>query len=92
MKKIILLLCLYLIFFSGSAFSKDYDAGNESDKEDSDDYYREMIAPGYGSDKSPAFLNRDDENPNEDSYGYGTPDGIDDDDTGDDSFDSTDTY
>ena len=42
-----------------------------ADMENSDDFYNEMIKQQYGSNQSPAFLNREDINPNEDSYDYG---------------------
>ena len=35
----------------------------------------EVIFDHYGSDQSPSFLNREDMNPNESDYGYGSPDG-----------------
>lgn len=35
----------------------------------------EAIYDNYGSDQSPAFLNRENMNPNESDYGYGTPNG-----------------
>lgn len=38
-----------------------------------DDY----IDRNYGSDASPAFSNRENINPNESDYGYGTADGVD---------------
>lgn len=101
MKKIILLVCLCLISYpvwAGTFHSYAKAAtnnvqnheGQDDDTQGSDDFYRELIAPEYGSDKSPAFLNRDGMNPNEDSYGYGSTDGVDYDNS-DDSFDSTDT-
>lgn len=48
---------------------------NDSNVQGSDDFYSELIAPEYGSDQSPAFLNRENINPNESDYGYGGFDG-----------------
>lgn len=42
----------------------------------SDAYYDDTVVPEYGSEESPAFLNRENMNPNEDSYGYGGADGV----------------
>lgn len=35
----------------------------------------EVIYDNFGSDQSPAFLNRENINPTESDYGYGTPNG-----------------
>lgn len=51
---------------------KDYDSLQEKDKEGCDDFYNELIAPDYGSIESPAFNNRENINPNESSYDYGS--------------------
>ena len=50
---------------------------NNSDQQGADDFYSELIAPQYGSDQSPAFLHRENINPNESDYGYGSFDGYD---------------
>lgn len=46
----------------------------DADSEDSDDFYDEMIYEQYGSDQSPAFNNRENINPNESDYSYGSAD------------------
>jgi hypothetical protein len=48
---------------------------NDSDTQDSDDFYNEMIYEDYGSNQSPAFNNREDINPNESNYGFGSSGG-----------------
>lgn len=47
-----------------------------ADLNDADDeFYNELINQDYGCDQSPAFLNRENINPNESDYGYGATDG-----------------
>lgn len=46
-----------------------------SDTQGSDDFFNEMIYEQYGSIESPAFMNRENINPNESDYGYGGSDG-----------------
>lgn len=84
-----LFLCSYpCVAFDSDAYSnivKDrqmYNADNpkvqknSSDTEGSDDFYNELINEDYGCDMSPAFLNRENMNPNEADYGYGGSDGM----------------
>ncbi len=90
-KIILLLLCLCImncpIFAQGSLQQSkdgvDTDISEQNsededsqDSEDSDDFYNEIIYQQYGSDMSPAFMNRENINPNESDYGYGSTDGI----------------
>ena len=90
MHKIIILLSLFLFvssaFAQGERVSYDFDETNyrqnnddsKNDKWDSDEtdyFYTDLIEPYYGSDQSPAFLNRENINPNESDYGYGSTDG-----------------
>lgn len=81
MKKLILFISLCL--FACPAYSQTSKANStqigsqqsdiiqDSDTEGADDYYRELIAPEYGSDQSPAFMNRENINPSESSYSSG---------------------
>lgn len=46
-----------------------YDS-DDSDSQNSDDFYNEMIYQQYGSTESPAFNNHLQMNPNEANYGY----------------------
>jgi len=50
---------------------------SNADTENSDDFYNEMIRQQYGSDLSPAFNNRENINPNESDYDYGSTGGDD---------------
>ncbi len=91
MKKIcFLILCLYFIVYpastqeitdatlqkSANPIVQEYLSNTQ------DAYYNDNVTEQYGCEQSPAFLNRENINPNEDSYGYGGSDGI-----GSDSYD-----
>lgn len=58
----------------------------EYNSDTSDDFYEDNVMQEYGSEASPAFLNRENINPNEDSYGYGTSDGVNSDSYDDDPY------
>lgn len=87
MKKFILIICTLLFSVSAiaaetstntynnnSTIKKEIKNLQDPDTEGADDFYRELIAPQYGSDQSPAFLNRENINPSESSYNYGSSD------------------
>lgn len=84
MKKAILLICLCLFYqpvfakwdnnYCKIANNKTVSNNQGSDTEGADDFFNELILPEYGSDESPAFLNRENINPHEDSYNDNSPD------------------
>lgn len=82
MKKLcFLIFCLCLVNCSAQAdgFNPAQSANplvQEYVSDTSDAYYDDVVVQEYGSEESPAFLNRENINPNEGSYGYGTADGI----------------
>lgn len=55
---------------SQSSINSQLPNSKSQDKEGSDDFYNELIAPEYGSNQSPEFNNTEDMNPNESNYGY----------------------
>lgn len=55
--------------------TKSVPAPTEKSEQTWQDEHDEAIYDNYGSDQSPAFLNREKINPNESNYNYGTPDG-----------------
>lgn len=62
----------------GIAPVNDKEAAREAEYDDtqgSDDFFDEEIYDEYGSNKSPAFNNRQNINPNESDYGFGQTDG-----------------
>jgi len=48
---------------------------SDADTQDTDDFYNEMINEQYGSNLSPDFNNRENINPNESDYSYGSSEG-----------------
>lgn len=76
-----LFLCLCL---SSCVFAQEvnYDSDQtnpqvrEYESDTTDAYFDNNVVEQYGSEQSPAFLNRENINPNEDSYDYGSTDGM----------------
>jgi len=92
MKKLFnLIICLSLFLFTSCAFgddapSDDSNWGVQPQKQSPkiapsektwNEEQDETIYDNYGSEESPAYLNRENMNPNEADYDYGTADGVD---------------
>jgi len=91
MKKILLLIfCLYILpcyVYADDAPCDNSNWGVQAKPENKtnsdvseqvwDGEEENYIYDNYGSEESPAFLNREKMNPNESDYGYGTADGVD---------------
>lgn len=89
-KSVFLIICIFLFSaptFSDGVSSDNSNWGiqppsantqNDNTSDEEDEWNRihdEVIYKKYGSEESPSFLNREEMNPNESDYGYGTPDG-----------------
>lgn len=85
-KEVLLVLCMCLLSYSAIAQEEAYsdtkettgqqkqiinqNTQTESSEQDWDLMYDQTVNERYGSIESPAFLNREEMNPNESDYGY----------------------